>query len=340
MPRIFFHIPSRELIDQVPSTIQEYNAWIDGFRKIKPVPRPTGGVCTFGGPYHWTVQTYIYLRNHGYPCELVPGFPEEGIIITHGDLLPQRYWPSERQFIVEIKPDRHLQCVYANFVVVQNRRDPIHNEKQCWHSKSAFVNNWPQPGLIPRSTQRGTRFENVGFFGRRGEFIKDTDALEQGVRDLGLNWTMPPQGTWHDYSELDCVVAVRPGKDPKMLLRKPATRLTNSWAVGVPAILSPDIAFEDIRVSDLDYVRASNIEQILSGLTRLQRDPLLRKAMADNGLTRAKEFTPERTIELWIDAIENQIVPEYDRWRTSRLRRTVHYLTRTLVHKVRGIDPA
>src|SRR5690349_11532966 len=35
------------------------------------------------GKYNWTVKTYGYLSQMGFPCQLTSELPDEGIIITH-----------------------------------------------------------------------------------------------------------------------------------------------------------------------------------------------------------------------------------------------------------------
>jgi hypothetical protein len=336
-PKVYFYIPSQYLIDNVPGKIDDYWKWIDQFIETNPAPRASGGYCTYTGPYTWTVQTYIYLRNSHFPSELTANLPEDGIIITHGNFLPTYLKPTPRQFIVEIKPDKYLQNIYSNFVIVQNKRDPLHCGIKRFLIKSAFVNNWPQPGLIPRDPHRADRFENICFMGNADQFLRDVESLESEIKKLGLKWIMMPREKWNDYSEVDAIVAVRP--DSVMIERKPVTRLTNSWAAGVPAIVSPDIAFEDIRKSELDYLRARNVTEIVESIKRLMGNPQLRRDMAENGKKRAMEFGPEKTVRMWIDIIDNMIIPEYLAWKQqSPLKKILFFTMRMVIHKTIGID--
>jgi hypothetical protein len=133
-------------------------------------------------------------------------------------------------------------------------------------------------------------------------------------------------------------VAVRPAESV-MFNRKPATRLTNAWLAHVPAVLSPDIAFEDIRTSELDYLRARNVGEIVGALKTLIASPDLRMLMMDHARTRAEEFTYERNVGNWIDAFEKQIIPAYRRWQRSPLYRMGFTSSRLLAHKTVGVDP-
>jgi hypothetical protein len=354
MQGIYFYIPSQELIDSIPDTPEKYWKWINDVIKDSPIPRANGGFYSFHGPYGWTVLTFLHLRSIGFTCELMATLPTEGIVITHGDFLSRFLKALPDQFIVEIKPDRSLQCIFANFVITQNKHDPVHHGLQRFFIKSAFVTYWPQPGLIPRDLSRGDRFENVCYMGNPNQFLREIDILELEVSKLGLNWKMARRERWHDYSEVDAVVAVRSAsnlklnRNPatrflKMWLgfipahlttdRKPASKLYNAWLAGTPAILSPDIAYEDIRKSELDYLEANNIQDIIERLRQLKNNPALRRAMIDNGKTRAKDFNSEKIARDWIEIIQTQIIPSYAKWKNSPFYRSMFFFWRTIAYE-------
>lgn len=357
IPPVFFFLPSQALINNVPETIDDYWNWINEAVRISPAKLGTRNIpCTWLGPYNWVIQTFMYLRSSGFPCELSASLPDEGIIITHGDFLPRFLKPIPRRFIVEIKPDRPLQCAHANFVIVQNRHDPICRGISSLFVKAAFVNYWPQPGLIPRDVTRKDRFENICFMGNPEQFIGEVDVLESEINKLGLHWKMIPRERWHDYREVDAIVAVRPadslktgttfmkrlfrkitaGTHPALSSdRKPASKLLNAWAAGTPAIVSPDDAFKDLRASDLDYLVAHNVQEIIQRLKQLRDDPALRRAMTEHGRERAGEYVPETIIPAWRSVISGQIVPEYIIWTGSSVRRNLFFFVRAVAYKAR-----
>jgi hypothetical protein len=343
--KIFFYVPSSDLVKSVPSSISEYWEWADDFIRRFPAKLPDGrDDCTWIGPYNWTVQTFIHLRDDGFPCELTASLPTEGIIIAHGDFLPASLVPSAKQFVVEIKPDRSLQCIFANFVIVQNRHDPIQFGVPRLLIRSAYVNYWPQPGLMVRDSNRGDRFENVCFMGNHEQFLRQTDVLEAEIRRLGLRWTMMPREKWHDYREVDAIVAIRPSdsgapaNDPAAAVfatnRKPASKLFNAWLAGVPAVLSSDVAYRDLRKSELDYLEANNIPEVVDSLRQLMDNAGLRRSVVENGRRRAPEFSADETLRAWKAIIGNLIVPEYAAWSRSSLRRGRLYLTRTMAREI------
>lgn len=103
--------------------------------------------------------------------------------------------------------------------------------------------------------------------------------------------------------------------------RKPATKLYNAWLAGVPAILSPDPAYQDLRRSEHDYLEAKTSDEIILQLKRLMDSPDLRHAMHANALSRAPYFDWKNNAERWLDLINLEIAPRYARWRRSRFRR-------------------
>ena len=175
--------------------------------------------------------------------------------------------------------------------------------------------------------------------GNPKQFIQETDALARGISKLGLNWIMVPRKMWNDYSQVDCVVAVRP-PEPRTpdawdsaqfsLNRKPATKLYNAWMAGVPAILSPDIAFQDIKESEFDFLEARDVPEILERIHLLMSNADLRRSIVENGKRRAKEFEVSKTVQRWIEILEQQVTPEYVRWSRSRFRRWSFFCTRII----------
>lgn len=346
MPVVHFFVPSPSLVADLPRSIEDYWAWADPAIRRSPAPLGNGrGDCTWAGPYNWTLQTYVYLRQAGLASVLTALLPDEGIIVTHGDFLPAHLRPSARQFVVEIKPDRPLQCIHANFVIVQNRRDPIRRGLHRVLVPSAYVNYWPQPGLLPRDAGRQERFENARFVGNPEQFLPDAERLSAELARLGMTWQIVPRDRWHDYRDTDVVVAVRPRAFTNARAeyeayfapnRKPASKLYNAWLAGVPAVLSPDVAFRDLRRSSLDYLEAESVSEIVDRLRELQADAALRQAVAENGRQRAREFSAEHTVLAWTGIIEQQILPRYAAWQESPLRRRWFFLSRPLLRAKAG----
>jgi glycosyltransferase involved in cell wall biosynthesis len=191
----------------------------------------------------------------------------------------------------------------ADFEVLQNAHFADNR-------RSFFIPVWPQPGLIARDPSRGTRVENVAFKGHVGNLLPALREepfarflAEHGMR-LELDTVVdkdvshPVQAAWHDYSRADVVLALRPGSEREHT-HKPATKLYNAWLAGVPAILSPDLAFRELRRGSLDYLEARTADEARAALLRLKTEPGLYAAMVENGQRRGREFSPEAVAQRW-----------------------------------------
>ena len=114
------------------------------------------------------------------------------------------------------------------------------------------------------------------------------------------------QHRWNDYSTIDVVVALRP-PEAWAARSKPAAKLQNAWAAGVPAILSPESQYRYLRRSSLDYIEARSAADVLAAVDRLRADPDLYNAMVRNGLERGREFHTDRIVRRWREVLWDEI---------------------------------
>lgn len=302
--RVSFYLPNRS-----------------GLRSLEPLTLdPERDWAVFGtGVYVWILQTFVRLHRAGAHVQLVDAPPPGGIVVTHADhlsrLLADAPSPAELT-IVAARSDRGPQWL-ADFTIVQNAASARRGD--------FFIPSWSQPGLIPRNRERGTRLERAAYVGA----IKELDpeltgaAWKDALRARGVEWdlrTVAFSGNdrvyselrWNDYSTTDAIVALRP-KESWDVRSKPAAKLQNAWAAGVPAILSPEIAYRELRRSRLDYLEVRSRTEALEAIDALRADPSLYADMVSNGVERARDFQPDRLVERWIEVLWRRI-PE----RTAR----------------------
>lgn len=293
IPPIYFYLPESDWRDDIPEQPDVY--WLE-FEK---------------GIYAWTIQTYLYLKTDGFPCQLVNTIPNEGIVVAHRDSFPYELRPTSKVLMVCIKADRNLHP-YAHLHIVQNPQETK------TFKNTYFIPHWIQPGLIPRDSQRGELFENIGYFGISHNLAKELKApsWRKKLRELGLNWKIIAREKWHDYSQIDAVIGVRRFKEHNYT-NKPATKLYNSWLAGVPAILGNESAFQYERKNELDYIEVNSFEEIILALENLKNNPQLRHQMSENGKIRAKEISTNQLINNWRKFLINIAIPAYQNWYNS-----------------------
>ena len=276
------------------------------------------------GVYVWILQTFLRLHRARAPVRLVSIPPASGLVVVHADHFGRVLSEATRPALLTIvvaRSDRRPQPL-ADFGIVQNAAsaDPYH----------FFIPSWLQPGLIPRAAERGTQVKEVAYVGAIKELDPALASPEWGeaLRDRGLRWnsrTVAFAGNdraysqlhWNDYSCVDVIVAVRP-PGAWNARSKPAAKLQNAWAAGVPAILSPETPYRELRRSRLDYLEARNPADVLAALDALRTDPGLYSDMVQNGLERARAFQPDRLVARWTDVLWGEI-PERAATRTYRL---------------------
>lgn len=332
-PKIYFYLPENEQpAGKIPTNIDDYWSWTIG-----------QDVKYKGGKYDWTVQTYIYLKADGFPCELIGKLPEEGIVVTHHGFLPFHLQLSPKLLYVCIQADRPKHP-YAHINIVQNQQDEkLTRPRTLW--ESYYIPFWPQPSLIPRDPARGDKFENVAYFGSGAnlapELLRDKSWQEQ-LKVMGLNWiykNRDRENGWNDYSDVDAVIGVRSFNYQGSYSWKPASKLVNAWHAGVPAILSRESAYQAERKSELDYIEVTSLEELFAALERLRDDKNLRQAMMENGRIRAEETKPAKIALRWRYFFTHVAIPAYDRWEgASNLSRQFFWQRRYLEVKMAGMQ--
>lgn len=295
-----------------------------------------------GGHSVWTIQTFLRLREIGVQCELTKVLPDAGIVIAHTRNLRKRILPGRHRFIVVIEADRGRRP-YCQFHVQQN---PMGMEQANsllqarldrlitgFQASNHFIPYWPQPGLIPRNPDRGDRLENIGFMGRLGNLEPELlgSEFQNRLAAMGMRSVFQGEvGKWHDYREVDAVVAVRDFTGAPHI-RKPASKLINAWHAGVPALLSPESAYLCEKKSDLDFIEVRSAEDVLKGLRQLRTDPDFRRRMVENGARRAIDRSEQAVAMMWKRYLEECVVPACQQWQHLGVaRRSAFYLARCL----------
>ena len=330
-PQIYFYIPQKYWpVEGIPETPNTY--WYDFNQGITP------------GVYAWTIQTYQYLKADGLKCEMVGEIPSEGIVLAHRKSLPDDLKPNPKLLMVCLKAESSAHP-YAQIHVVGNHRDldyqtMILGDRYLYPANKYYIPHWPQPGLIPRNSDRLNRFENIAFFGESQNLapeLRDA-AWEQKLREMGLQWHLVGRDrshTWNDYSYVDAIVAVRQFNRSAHYTWKPALKLYNAWHAGVPAILGEESAYKEARKNQWDYLEVKTFNELIEALEELKNNPELRTKILENARQRAAEINITKITQIWQNMITSQIIPTYDRWCNNSLSRQIFLQKRFLAKETR-----
>jgi hypothetical protein len=283
--------------------------------------------------WHWTLQTYLWLRESGCPVRLSKGVPDEGIVVACRGLVPSDLRPGPGLFLVSINGDESPHP-YAQINVMQNRI------QTRLVSDSHYVPFWPQPGITGRDPARGDRFDSIAFFGDDKNIAPELGGEDWSafLASRGIQWhvrnAQSDRNT--DFSDVDGVIGIRSFRRTGYI-RKPASKLVNAWIAGSPAILGRELAFQEQRRNAADYVEVSTFAQTCEAIDRLAASPDLRRSMAANGLSRAREFTVPLITEAWRHLLFDVAQKSLARWSgRSAASRRLFFLRRELEKKARG----
>jgi len=307
--KVQFYLPCTQAqFDRLPTRLDDYNSWQSSETELKP----------YTGRYHWVLQTYLHLRAAGEAVELLRELPSEGVVLAHIETLSYELRPSSDLLVVPLLVDKDIPLPYAPLHITHN---PV--QRLPLVMRSRYMPPWPQIGLIPRATDRGDRFETVSFLGFPENLHPSLAgaSFAQQLRTLGLTLHIADPSRWHDFSEVDAVLAVRNfGRDAPHLT-KPALKLYNAWLAGVPAVIGHETACRAEGKPGEDYVEATDEIQVHRALERLATDLAFRRQVVAGGLARMTRRDTESLRLKWSSLIRNELLPLHDRWRNDRAYR-------------------
>jgi hypothetical protein len=277
------------------------------------------------GPGSWTIQTYLNLKRRGNPVHLAPEFVPGQINVVHYENLFLKSRP-DRSFLVAIQPDRPRPAA-CDLRVVQNKL-------QVQGKNDYYVVFWPQPGLKPRDPSRKNLVQRLGYLGDAKYLGKpyQNDAFRACLAENGVELVIR-ENDWTNCTDLDAILAVRQ-VSPFDLSIKPPSKLINAWRAGCPALLGAEPAYEQLRVSPLDYLEVRSPDDVLTGVRRLRDEPGLMEKMIAHGRQRCQEFSVENLAARWESLLAGPVTEGYERWlRESTLFRTIRFGFRVIEHK-------
>jgi hypothetical protein len=158
--------------------------------------------------------------------------------------------------------------------------------------------------------------QRAAYFGL--EYYLDGGAAKWKARlsEIGVEFDCPRQNRWHDYSEVDLVVAVRTF-DGYPYPRKPPSKLFNAWIAGVPALVGPESAYQQVGQPGRDFIVVQTMEEAIEWIARLKQSSETYSQLIQAGRERAEQFTREKILASWAQMLETQIRPRWEQARSS-----------------------
>lgn len=304
MTAVHFYLPcTAEQMSRMPRRIEDYVEWQNRETEFNP----------FLGRFHWVLQPYLHLLAAGADVALTCSLPDEGIVYSHVDCLDYGLRSTATRMVVAALVDKDIPLPHA---VLHLTHNPV--QRLRFGVPFRYMPPLAQIGLVPRSMERGQRFENLYFVGNRENLhpFFTSAGFEADLRRLGLRLVVPPPSSWHDLSAADVILAVRNFGVDEPHLNKPALKLHNAWRAGVPAVLGYETAFRVEGRPGVDYVEALSGEAVVAALEQLAGKPAWRMALVDAGHEAARGFSDEAIRAQWMELLVHDLLPRYAAWRS------------------------
>jgi len=295
--KLHFYIPEHHL----PSK-ERRTEWMNG--RIPPLLEAGKSASVQA----WIFQTWAEL-GASVDTSLVTELPSSGAIITLSNLLPEGFRASSRQFVAAVVAD-FLPHSGAQLQIVQNA---AHAQRL---PGSVFMPHWPQPNLIPRDPSQGERFETAAFFGDSSNLLPELVAPGFATRlqnETGVRLEMRGADRWHDYSDIDLVLAIRDFSEARHL-HKPATKLYNAWIAGVPLIGGRDSAYAAEAHSGSDYFAAHSAEECIRLIKQLRDNPSLRDSIVKSGQKKSASRSRDAVRRMWGNFCSVELPGRVQQW--------------------------
>lgn len=282
------------------------------------------------------VQTAVLLAAAGWDVDLATEPRPDAINVVSGiELRISDRWHD--RFVVAFRGDWSRTWL-GDLSLAMNRTIATRRSE-------SHMPHWIQTGLQPRNPEREPRVENLVF---KGDLVNLAEPFRSGalvaeLRRRGVEFradVWDPRSRragWHDYRDVDAVVAVRDIAGAE-LATKPAAKLVNAWAAGVPAFLGVEPAYRELRTDDLDYFEVTEPEQLLEGIDRLNSDPGLYVRMVEHGRRRAEEFSRARNVQRWVEFLSGPAAEAYRSWAASPAAlRPLRFAARAVRQKIENL---
>lgn len=252
----------------------------------------------------WLVQTYLHLKNLSDSIVFSNNLLPDAINVLHCDEM-LKYSDAKEYFTVSVVADRRVY-LGGNLIIVQNS-DQITTSKDHW------VIHWPQKNIIPRVSSGKESTFRVGFLGLEKNSIDLKNIIKYSKYADKIEVVVRGPGEWHDYSDLDVVVAIRDFVSKNS--QKPPTKLINAWRAGVVFIGGIDSAYEQVGVPGYDYIKCASPGELINQIDKLVEQPKLKREMVAAGARSATNFTDARIVQQWLDFFETVGVHEFEQWK-------------------------
>jgi hypothetical protein len=165
------------------------------------------------------------------------------------------------------------------------------------------VADYDTSGSSGLNNNAGNTFR-VGYMGMPRNIYKGINYWKKKLGN-GIQFIPKGPGEWHDYSDIDAVLAVRGFYDQSLFNRKPPSKLVNAWIAGVPFIGGPESAYLSAGRENHNWICAESTASAVNWLYRLKNNKLLYDHLVHNGRRSAACYNRHMIVKKWLYLLDN-----------------------------------
>ncbi|MGZ4397492.1 MAG: hypothetical protein ACXVZ1_03640 [Gaiellaceae bacterium] len=269
------------------------------------------------GVGHGLLELFVRLRDDGMPVELgeAASRPPQ-LVVTSAGLL----WRSSENAGAVLEA---IAAARDRYVLIRGDVPlwwhlPVRPTVELMPSRlmvRAPNQRWlpplPQRGLVRRAGKRIEAVRTVAIKCNPENLPTELEdpSFRRALEEAGIHlWIDMPRQTdgsdqrWHDFSGVDAVLCARPGS-ARQQLRKPATRLINSWVAGCIPIVTREPAYVELARDREDAWFLDSVGDLPSLVRRLNGSGDSLRRLEAGVRARQSEFEPRRILALWADLL-------------------------------------
>lgn len=187
--------------------------------------------------------------------------------------------------------------------------------------RQVFVPLLPQRGMTPRDPSRGSRISTMAIkCGEENLPRYLDDEFEQRLSAVGVRIRRDvTPASWTDFGSVDLVLCDRHHgeHDDELMLRKPPTKLINSWAAGSIPLVAPEASMMDLIREGTDAEVVRSADDVVRVVSELTADASRCSELFASVSQRRAEYESSAVLEQWRDLFQRG-EHEVPRWANRR----------------------
>lgn len=287
---------------------------VDPFNSWTPDDSPERFLSGFG---HSFVELYVRFRDLGLPVGIGGSVPRgaTAVVVSLEDLTAwQRYGRPRHRLLLSLQ----ILRTGAPLAIIRNDvygyiKAPLSTVLEIMPSAQAvkdppgqrYLPLLPQRGLVPREVDRASEIRTIAikaYAANLPEWVEEASSRlsAMGV-ELRIDTDRDVPNRWPDFKDVDAVLCSQP-TDLRDALRKPATKLINTWCAGAIPLIEPWPSYQDLAQEE-DSVAFDSVDELVAAVARINLEPSVAADLLARSRERGREWEAAEVAGGWFQEL-------------------------------------